>query len=114
MKQLLIILLLIYLIEPKPLPYQYTKVSWYGNEFNGELTASGKIFNSNNLVAAHRKLPFGTKVKIININNNKSVIVTIIDRGPFIKSRDFDLSEAAFNSIANLNKGIINIKYLIL
>ena len=94
--------------------YKYTKISWYGNEFHNKITASGKLFNENKLVAASKTLPFGTKVIIINPKNNKSVIVTIVDRGPFVKSRDFDLSKAAFNKISNINKGVIKIKYKIL
>src|SRR5690606_18346968 len=111
---LLSILLILYLIEPIPYQYTYTKVSWYGNYFRDSITASGAPFNPDDLTAASKTLPFGTKVKIININNNKSIIVTINDRGPFVKNRDFDLSKAAFDSIANLNKGVIKVKYRIL
>ena len=68
----------------------------------------------NELTAAHKKLPFGTKVKITNLKNNKEVIVIIIDRGPFVKNREFDLSRAAFKEISSLNKGIIKVKYEIL
>lgn len=115
MKHLIILILLLNLTEPKPPPeYEYTKISWYGKEFHGKRTASGNIFDSNKLVAAHKELPFGTKVEIINLNNNKSVIVKIDDRGPFVKYRGFDLSRAAFDSIANLDKGVIKVKYLIL
>jgi rare lipoprotein A len=115
MKYILTLLLLLSLTEPKsPTEYEYTKVSWYGNGFHGELTASGKIFNQNKLTAAHKKLPFGTRVEITNLRNNKTVTVKIIDRGPFIKSRDFDLSRAAFDSIADLDKGVIKVKYQIL
>lgn len=73
--------------------------SWYGPGFNGKKTASGKIFNTNHLVAAHRTLPFGTKVKVTNLSNKKSVLVTITDRGPYMHKRIIDLSKAAKNAI---------------
>lgn len=89
------------------------RVSYYGKEHHGRKTASGEIFDMNKLTAAHKKLPFGTMVEITNINNDKSIIVKINDRGPYIKGRTFDLSRAAFDSIANLKKGIIRVKYKI-
>lgn len=90
------------------------KVSWYGKDFHGRLTASGERYDMNEFTAAHKTLPFGTKVKITNINNNKSVVVTINDRGPYTKGRKFDLSKAAFNEIAAKNKGVITVKYEVL
>lgn len=90
------------------------KASWYGGKFHGKLTASGEVYNMNELTAAHKTLPFGTKVKITNKNNGKSVIVEVNDRGPFIKSRVFDLSKAAFAEIGNINQGIMTIEYEIL
>ena len=89
-------------------------VSWYGERFHGKLTASGEIYNMNELTAAHKKLSFGTKVKITNVHNNKSVIVTINDRGPFVGNRKFDLSKAAFHEIASVNRGVIKATYEIL
>ncbi len=89
-------------------------VSWYGKRFHGKLTASGKPYNMNALTAAHKKLPFGTKVKITNTQNNKSVIVTINDRGPYVGKREFDLSKAAFDKIASVHSGILNVTYEIL
>lgn len=90
------------------------KVSWYGDRFHGRLTASGERYNMNDLTAAHKTLPFGTKVKITNAKNGKSVTVTINDRGPFVGNRKFDLSKAAFKKIASTNKGIIKVTYEIL
>lgn len=90
------------------------KISWYGSNHHGKKTASGKKFNMNALTAAHKELKFGTKVKITNLKNYKSVVVTINDRGPYVGSRKFDLSKAAFKEIANLNNGIITVKYEIL
>jgi rare lipoprotein A len=73
--------------------------SWYGPGFNGEKTASGEIFNTKNLTAAHKTLKFGTKVKVTNLTNGRSVFVRINDKGPFIKGRVIDLSTAAKNAI---------------
>ena len=92
----------------------YGTASWYGYPYHGRKTTSGEIYNMNSLTAAHRTYKFGTKVKVTNIANNKSVIVRINDRGPFIKGRDLDLSKAAFTQITNtVSKGIIKIKYKI-
>jgi len=69
--------------------------SWYGREFEGRPTASGEIFDSSQLTAAHPSLPFGTRVTVTNLHNNKSVIVRINDRGPFVPARIIDVSRAA-------------------
>ena len=79
--------------------------SYYHDKFNGKKTASGILFDNAKFTAAHKKLPFGTKVKVTNIANGKSVIVTITDRGPYSKGREIDLSKAAFKSIAR-NKDV--------
>ena len=73
--------------------------SYYAERFHGKRTASGKIYDMNKLSAAHKKLPFGTKVKVTNEKNGKSVIVEITDRGPFVKGREIDLSKKAFTTI---------------
>lgn len=73
--------------------------SWYGPGFQGKKTASGEIFNTHALTAAHKTLKFGTKVKVTNLHNGKYVFVTINDKGPFIKGRVIDLSHAAKNAI---------------
>lgn len=72
--------------------------SWYGYE-SGPRTASGECFNPKKFTAAHKHISFGTKVKVTNLKNNKSVIVTINDRGPFVKNRIIDLSKAAAKAI---------------
>lgn len=83
--------------------------SYYGERFNGRRTASGRMFNMNKLTAAHKKLPFGTLVRVTNEKNGKSVIVEIIDRGPFVKGREIDLSKKAFFTISNTSgSGYIN------
>ncbi len=79
---------------------QNAHASYYHDKFTGKRTASGQIFNNKKLTAAHKTLKFGTKVKVTSTVTKKSVIVTINDRGPFVKGRDIDLSKAAFMKIA--------------
>ncbi|CAH0337244.1 Endolytic peptidoglycan transglycosylase RlpA [Flavobacterium sp. CECT 9288] len=78
--------------------------SYYADKFNGKKTSSGRRFDNAKLTAAHKKLPFGTKVRVTNEKNGKSVIVEVIDRGPFVRSREIDLTKRAFMEIAS-NKG---------
>ena len=80
--------------------------SWYGEKFNGRRTASGEIFDMNKLTAAHKKLEFGTLVKVENLENGKEVVVKINDRGPFSKNRVIDLSKKAAAEIEMLNSGL--------
>lgn len=79
-----------------------TKASWYGPGFHKRLTANGERYNMYALTAAHKELPFGSVVKVTNLDNNKSVIVTVNDRGPFYGGRGIDLSKAA-NDRLNCN-----------
>lgn len=78
--------------------------SYYADKFNGRRTTSGVKFYNNKYTAAHKKLPFGTKVRVTNEKNGKWVIVEINDRGPFVKSREIDLSKRAYMDITS-NKG---------
>lgn len=78
--------------------------SYYADKFNGRRTASGRKFDNNKYTAAHRKLPFGTMLRITNEDSGLSVDVEITDRGPFTKGREIDLSKKAFMDIA-INKG---------
>lgn len=78
--------------------------SYYADKFHGKRTASGVLFDRNKYTAAHKKFPFGTKLKITNQANGQSVIVEVTDRGPFVRSREIDLSKKAFMEIAK-NKG---------
>ncbi|MEL1241262.1 septal ring lytic transglycosylase RlpA family protein [Flavobacterium flavipallidum] len=78
--------------------------SYYADKFNGRRTTSGVRFSNNEYTAAHKKFPFGTKLKITNEANGKSVIVEVIDRGPFVRSREIDLTKRAYMEIAK-NKG---------
>lgn len=96
--------------SPNYVFYQKGNASWYGPGFNGKKTASGEIFNMNKLTAAHKTLDFGTLVRVTNLNNNKSVIVKINDRGPFKKGRVIDLSKKAALAIDMINDGVIPVK----
>lgn len=89
-------------------------VSWYGDKFHGRKTASGEKYDKDELTAAHKSLPFGTKVKVTNIRNGKSVVVEINDRGPYAKSRVLDLSQAAFSEIGHTNTGVMQVEYEII
>lgn len=73
--------------------------SWYGPGFQGRRTASGEKFNTGSLTAAHRSLPFGTRVKVTNERTGRSVVVRINDRGPFVRGRVIDLSKASAQAI---------------
>jgi rare lipoprotein A len=75
--------------------------SYYADKFHGRKTASGKKYDKTKYTAAHKKLPFGTIVKVTNEANGESVIVEIIDRGPFVRTREIDLSRRAFMDISN-------------
>lgn len=80
--------------------------SWYGEKFHGRRTASGETFNTNELTAAHKTLPFGTRVRVRHATTGKEVTVRINDRGPFTKGRVIDLSRAAAAAIGLLQSGV--------
>lgn len=83
--------------------------SWYGPGFNGKRAASGEIFNENAMTAAHRSLPFGTKVVVTDQNTGNRVEVTINDRGPFHGKRIIDLSKAAATALGFRNRGTTSV-----
>jgi rare lipoprotein A len=84
--------------------------TYYADKFNGKKTASGEKFSNSKYTAAHKKLPFGTKLKVTNTANGKSVMVTVNDRGPFTKGYDIDLSKKAFMEITdNKNHGKLTV-----
>ncbi len=86
---------------------QEGKISWYGPGFQGRLTANGEIFDKNELTMAHRRLPFGSRVRVTNLKNGRSVIVRVNDRGPFIAGRVGDLSRAAAEKIGMVDHGVV-------
>jgi rare lipoprotein A len=92
---------------------QTGKASYYANKFNGRKTASGEVFRNSKRTAAHLSIPFGTKVKVTNLRNGKTVKVRINDRGPFVKGRIIDLSKKAARKIDMVNEGVgeVRLKY---
>jgi rare lipoprotein A len=90
-------------------PVGYTEegiASWYGIPYHGRPAADGEIYDMEKLVAAHRLMPFNTWLKVTNLTNNKSVVVRVIDRGPFVNGRIIDLSKAAAREIDLLGPGV--------
>ena len=86
------------------------RASWYGPKFHGKITANGEIFNQMAYTAASKVMKFGTLLKITNPRNNKSVIVRINDRGPYIAGRQLDLSKAAALSLGMMKRGVIKVE----
>ena len=89
---------------------QTGEASWYGAEHQGKPTASGELFDQGRLTAAHPTLAFGTKVKVINLSNGKSVEVEINDRGPFTENRIIDLSQAAAKALGITESGTATVR----
>ena len=83
---------------------------FYSDIFQGHTTASGEVFNQNRATAAHKSLPFGTRVKVTNLENDKSVEVTINDRMPSRNSNLIDLSRSAARTIGMERKGVVNVR----
>lgn len=88
--------------------------SYYGHKFHGRHTASGERFNMNAMTAAHPHLAFGTRVRVINLENKRTVQVRINDRGPFVKGRIIDLSYAAAKKIGMLSAGVVKVRISII
>ncbi len=88
--------------------------SFYGDEFVGRKTASGQIYTHTKLTAAHRTWAFGTRVRVTNMKNNRSVVVVINDRGPFVPDRMIDLSKAAARKIGMVKEGVVKVKLEVL
>ncbi|RMF58956.1 MAG: septal ring lytic transglycosylase RlpA family protein [Calditrichaeota bacterium] len=93
---------------------QYGKASYYADKFHGRPTASGEPYDRNKLTAAHRTLPFGTRCRVTNLANGKSVIVRVNDRGPHVESRVIDLSYRAAKEIGLIQAGIADVKVEVL
>jgi rare lipoprotein A len=101
--------------NPEPASYKETGIaSYYAKKFQNRKTASGEPLNNKSMTAAHKTLPFGTKVLVKNFNNGKSVQVRINDRGPFVKGRIIDLTRAAFSQIASLDQGLAKVEISII
>ena len=91
-------------------PYQVGTASWYGEQFDGKQTASGEPFDMYDLTAAHPTLPLGTRVKVTNLHNRKSVVVVVNDRGPVVDGRIIDLSYAAAEALGFQEKGLQRVR----
>ncbi|MDR2222390.1 MAG: septal ring lytic transglycosylase RlpA family protein [Flavobacteriaceae bacterium] len=88
-----------------------TKASYYHDKFTGRKTASGVVFDNSKYTAAHKSLPFGTKIRVTNLKNKRSVVLTVTDRGPFTKGRTVDLSKRAFFDLTdNQGRGVLDVK----
>jgi rare lipoprotein A len=88
----------------------YGMASWYGRTFDGRRTASGEIFDMHKYTAAHRTLPFGTRVRVTNPRTGRHTTVRINDRGPFKSGREIDLSYAAARDIGILKTGVEQVR----
>lgn len=94
----------------KPQKIEIGHASWYGPKFHGKKTASGVIYDQTEFTAAHRNLPLGSKVRVTNLENERSVDVEVNDRGPFISGRIIDLSRAAAKALEMLEDGITRVR----
>lgn len=90
------------------------QASFYADKFQGRATANGERYRHGLKTAAHKQLPFGSVVKVTNKRNGKSVIVTINDRGPFVRGRVIDLSKSAFSQIGSPSTGLLNVEIAVL
>lgn len=89
---------------------QQGPASWYGNPFHGRKTANGETYDMNEMTAAHKELPLGTRVEVTNLSNGRKVVVRINDRGPFHGNRVLDLSRAAAQELGTLNAGVAQVQ----
>lgn len=92
----------------------YGQASWYGPGFYGNLTANGEVYRPGTMTAAHKSLPFGTRVRVTNLHNGRSRIVRINDRGPYVGGRILDLSETAASSLGVIDSGVASVKIEVL
>jgi rare lipoprotein A len=106
------------ILAPSPsLAASCSGASFYGGHGDGyawRTMANGQAMNPNAMITAHRSLPFGTRLRVTNQNNGRSVVVTVTDRGPFVAGRSLDLSIGAFSVIAHPSQGVANICYSVL
>ena len=101
-------------VAPKPVkkakPYEIGPASWYGKFFHGKQTASGETYNMYEMTAAHPELPLGTRVKVTNLHNDKTIIVRVNDRGPLVPGRIIDLSYGAAKELGFEEKGVQKVR----
>jgi|SRR5215470_14917573 len=101
-------------VQPAPGASQKGIASWYGPGFHGRRTASGEVYNQFDLTAAHQTLPHGTRVRVVNLTNDRAVVVRINDRGPFVDDRIIDLSYAAAREIDMIGPGTAPVRLEVL
>ncbi len=89
---------------------QHGKASYYARRLHGQKTASGEVLDNSRLVASHKTLPLGSRVRVTNLRNNRSVTVRITDRGPYARGRIIDLSQAAASQIGLLQAGVAQVQ----
>jgi len=94
--------------------YEKGIASWYGPGFDGNYTANGEVYDMNGISAAHKTLPFGTVVRVVELSTGRSIVVRINDRGPFIEGRIIDLSKGAAAEFGMIDKGITEVGLRIL
>jgi rare lipoprotein A len=107
---------------PKPLKNPTAKIlltlegvaSYYADQYHGRQTSNGEVFDMNALTAAHRTFPFGSMVRVTNLENRKSVVVRVNDRGPFVDGRIIDLSLAAAKELDLIQKGTARVRLEVL
>jgi len=109
-KQIFFSLLVILLLSSCGYTTRKGLASYYADSYEGKTTANGEIYRQGKITAAHKTLPFGTKVEVTNLSNNKSVIVRINDRGPYIRGRIIDLTKAAAREIDMVGAGVAKVK----
>ena len=93
---------------------QTGKASFYGGKWHGGKTASGEIYNQESMTAAHRSLPFNTRVRVTNLRNGRSVVLRINNRGPFIAGRIIDVSKAAARKLGMIKAGVVPVRLEVL
>jgi rare lipoprotein A len=101
-------------VSPPPATGTVGVASWYGPRHHGRPTASGEPFDMNALTAAHRTLPLGTRVRVTNVDNGRSVVVRITDRGPYVGERVIDVSQAAAEALGMLERGVARVQLEVL
>ncbi|MCW3082190.1 MAG: septal ring lytic transglycosylase RlpA family protein [Segetibacter sp.] len=102
--------LIMLLVSCSPKIVESGKASFYADKFDGRQTSNGEIFKQRKKTAAHRTLPFGTKVTVTNLANGRTVKVRVNDRGPFVKGRMIDLSKRAAKKLDMVNAGVANVE----
>mgnify|MGYP000844731551 FL=1 len=104
------VILILFILAIGSYSQEIGKASYYGNNLHGRKTANGKPYHRDSLTCAHRSYPFGTLLKIQNLNNGKEVIVKVTDRGPFVRGRIVDLSYAAAKQIGLIGHGTVRVE----